>query len=80
MLAHCSENGVEIAYSCRCKYIISEDNTLRFNNEEVNELMKIPSKSIKSLLWESVVFSWADLGDETVVEKSLARCLSQNSD
>jgi hypothetical protein len=52
---------------------------LGFNNEEVDELMEISSERIKGLLWEGVVFSWADLGDETMVEQSLSSCLSQNS-
>jgi len=36
---------------CRYEHILDEDNPLRFNNEEVEELVEVSSKRIESLLW-----------------------------
>jgi len=66
--------------SCRRKDILCEDDSLRLDNEEVEQLMEITSERVKSLLGNSVVFSWANLGDEAGTQESLSSTFNDDSD
>lgn len=76
----CRRIGRPKTYSNSSWNVLSKDNTLRLNNKEVDELMNITQSGIQSLLWKSVVLSWANLGGETMGEQSLASNLSNNRD
>jgi len=67
-------------YGTRSKEILSKDNPLRLNDEEVDELGDITHEGVQGLLADSVVFSWANLRGESSREESLASSFSCNSD
>lgn len=67
------------SYSDGGKDVLCEDDALRLNNEEVNKLMNITSERIKSLLGNSVVLLWANLGSQALTEESLSSNFGSNS-
>lgn len=67
-----------MAYSNRRENILCEDNALRLNDKEVNELVDIAKHRVKSLLGHGVVLAWADLGGEARREQGLASDLGQD--
>jgi len=67
-------------YSSGSKDILCEDDALRLDNKEVNELVNITQDGIEALLGKSIVLSWANLGDESVGEQSLSSGLRNNGD
>ena len=48
-------------YRCRSKYVLCKDNSLRLNDEEVDELVNITDDGVEGVLRNGVVFSWAEL-------------------
>lgn len=66
-------------YSSGSENVLSEEKSLGLDDEEVNQLIQIASHAIQSLLWNCVISSWADLGDQSSVEKGLSSELSGSS-
>lgn len=71
--------GRKETYSNRRKHILREEDTLRLNNEEVDELMNIAKERIKCLLGNSEVLLWAELGRKTLTENCFPSYLSGDS-
>lgn len=67
-------------YQSRSKDVLSKDNTLGLNNEEVDKLIGIAEDGIQSLLGDCVVLFGADLRSKASTEEALTSNLSQNSD
>lgn len=65
-------------YGSRSVNVLSEDDALGLNDEEVDELVDITNHSIESLAGNSVVSAGSDLGSKTVVEDNLANNLGGN--
>ena len=67
------------SYSNRDKHVLCEDNTLRLNDEEIDELVKITSKTVESGLGDGEILFGAKLGRQALTEESLAQNLSCHS-
>lgn len=65
-------------YGKRSKNVFSKDNTLSLDDKEVDELVDIPNKNVKSLARDGVVAARSDLSGQTLVEDNLANNLSGN--
>lgn len=69
-----------VTYRSRSIDVLGEQDTLAFNNEEVDKFVNIANEHVKGLLGDGVVFPWAKLGREAVVHESLSSDLSSNRD
>lgn len=70
----------DITYSDGGTDVLSEYNSLRFNNEEVNELMDITQCIIQSFLADCVVLCRSNLTCQTCLEQALAQDFCKNGD
>lgn len=67
-------------YSSRNQDILDKDNSLRLDDEEVDQLVNITNNSVQSILGDCKVLSWAELRSQASVENGLTSKLSQDSD
>ena len=65
-------------YRRRSKNVFCEDDALRLNNKEVNQLVEVSGEAINALLAKSIVFLWADLRSKALVEQSLSCHFGEN--
>lgn len=72
--------GSDNTYSCGCKDIFREEDSLGLNNKEVDQLVEISGERIQGLLAYGIVLLGPELADETTAEQSFSRRLSQYSE
>lgn len=59
--------------------ILSKDNTLDLDDEEIDELLHILDGGLESLLWNGVIISWTERRDQSSRKNQLAHNLSGSS-
>lgn len=59
--------------------VLGEDNTLRLDDEEVDELLEIIRHALERGLWNGEVLSWPKLGGEATSNGQLPRDLGSSS-
>lgn len=65
-------------YSTRRQDVLGEEQTLRLDNKEVDQLIQIPGHVIQRRLWHCVVPPRADLSRESRIEERASSCLCGN--
>lgn len=61
------------------KHVLCEDNTLRLNDKEVDQLVDVADNRIKSLFGDGVVLARTELGGKSSAQNGLSNNLGQNS-
>lgn len=65
-------------YSSRHGNVLSKQNPLSLDDEEVEKLMDVPNKGVKSLPRERVILARSQLGSQAIVQEGLSSNLSKD--
>lgn len=66
-------------YSSRNQHVLNKDNSLRFDDEKVDQLVNITNNSVQCILRNGKVLSWAELRSQASAKNSLTSKLGQDS-
>lgn len=69
-----------VTYSCSNRNILGEDDSLPFNDEEVDEIFEIIERRLQDLFGDLVVSAWPDGTRNTRPHESFARGLGEGDD
>jgi hypothetical protein len=81
MLANClSRHKLEVTYANSCCRVLGKQDSLEFDDEEVDELLDVVQECLQGLFWHSIVFARTERGRDTGSHYKLANYLSKRSD